>query len=473
MKALRYVGKNGCRESAYTDALAEPSSDTVILDLASKRPNITLRATIDKRKLYLRGSPLVRDFRDIGVMAYVLDTLSRRKDGVDYWSREFDCTFPVRDCSLWKSQGELLSQMLATLAGDQYRMEWLPAGTMPAQAKHNARIPRGFDVVCLFSGGIDSLLGSYQLLQAGRRVLLVGHQSEPATAAAQTQVFAHLMRLFPKRASLVQFRVSASQSEQPLFPIPEGGEDTHRVRSVLFLALAVAVAELAGVREIYMPENGLIALNPPLELSRLGTCSTRTAHPRFLGQFTALAKALGVFTGTLKNPFLYQSKTDMLRNFDPRLKPALLRSVSCSRPSRYQDKHVRHCGYCVPCVYRRAALAACGLDSAADYAFNAFTQLDALTVTTRADFTSLVRFARRYQSLSPLHKQAAVLSQGYFPPSAGGEIGPHPTTDYSPWVQMLDRWTGEFSDLIDERASASTKKSLRLSSSAVGRASRQ
>ena len=472
MKALRYVGKNGCREKAYADLLENPSDDTVILDLASERPNITLRATLDGRPLYLRGSPMGRDFRDVGVMAYVLDTLSLRKDSADYWSREFDCIFPVRDCSLWKSQGERLSQMLATLAGDQYRTEWLPAGTMPIQPKHNARIPRGFEVVCLFSGGIDSLLGAYQLLQAGKRVLLVGHQSEQATAAAQTQVFAHLMRLFPKRASLIQFRVSASKSERLLFPIPEGGEDTHRVRSFLFLSLAAAVAEMAGVREIYMPENGLIALNPPLDLSRLGTCSTRTAHPKFLGQFTALAKALGAFSGTLKNPFLYQSKTDMLRNLDPRFKPALLRSVSCSRPSRYQDRHVRHCGYCVPCVYRRAALAGCGLDSTADYAFDVFTQLDSLTETTRADFTSLVRFTRRYQSLSPLRKQAAVLSQGYFPPGAGGEIGPHPTTDYSPWVQMLDRWTGEFSDLIEERASASTKKSLRWSPPTAGTAGR-
>src|ERR1035437_10079439 len=97
MKALRYVGKNGCREKAYADLLENPSNDTVILDLASKRPNITLRATLDGRPLYLRGSPMGRDFRDVGVMAYVLDTLSLRKDSADYCSREFDSLFPVRD----------------------------------------------------------------------------------------------------------------------------------------------------------------------------------------------------------------------------------------------------------------------------------------------------------------------------------------------------------------------------------------
>ncbi len=80
MKALRYVGKNGCRDKRYRGALAEPPDDLVILDLTSKRPNITLRATIDEQPLHLRTSPGVRDFRDIAVMSYILDTLAPRKD---------------------------------------------------------------------------------------------------------------------------------------------------------------------------------------------------------------------------------------------------------------------------------------------------------------------------------------------------------------------------------------------------------
>lgn len=468
MEALRYVGKNGCRDKRYSSAVVEPPDNLVILDLVSKRPNITLRATIDERPLLLRTSPGVRDFRDITVMSYILDTLALRKDGNDYWSREFNCSFPVRDTKLWKKNQNALSRLLATLAGDQYQYDWLSAVSMPAHPEHRARIPKGHDAVCLFSGGIDSLLGAYKLLKQGKRLLLVGHQSEQATAAAQKEVFKYLVSLFPKQASLVQFRVAVSRKERTLFPVPEGEEETHRVRSFLFLGLAVAVADMAGVHEIYMPENGLIALNPPLDLSRLGTCSTRTAHPRFLRQFLDLASALGAYSGTLKNPFLYESKTDMLRSFEPKLKTALLRSVSCARPSRYQDKHVRHCGYCVPCIYRRAAFAASGLDSASDYAFDIFKQFSGMTETARLDFISLVEFARRYRGQSTLRKQAIVLSQGYFSPTVGAEIGPHKTADYSPWVQMLDHWTAEFLSLVDTQASASTKKSLRWSKTASG-----
>jgi 7-cyano-7-deazaguanine synthase in queuosine biosynthesis len=467
MNALRYVGKNGCQAKVYREFLAEAPEDHTILDVVSKRPNITLRATINRKPLYLGTSPEVRDFRDVGIMGYILDTLQRRKDAPDYWSRQYDCVVPVRNPEAWGANTELLQRLLATLAGDRYSFQWLPAVSMPSHPKHNARVPKGFDAVCLFSGGIDSLLGAYGLLKKGKSLLLVGHQSEPTTAKAQKDVFLHLQRLFPGKACLIQFRLSVSQSAEPQFPLPDRGENTYRVRSFLFLALAVAVANMAGVHELHVPENGLIALNPPLDLSRLGTCSTRTAHPRFLKQFVDLAKALGVYTGTLVNPFLYESKTDMLQCIDARLVPAVQRSVSCAHASLYQDKGVRHCGYCVPCIHRRAAMAEANLDRAADYAFDVFKDIDALTTTTRLDFISLTQFARKFQDLRPLQKQGIVLAQGYFSPDLGGVFGPHPAKDYSPWVQMLERWTARFLALIQASAPAVTKRAIGMGQSPI------
>jgi len=467
MNALRYVGKNACHEESYREVIGGKQPDTVVLDLVSNCPNIVLRATLNEAPLYLNASALIRDFRDIGVMTYILDTLARRDGGVDYWSRDFKCTFPVREPDLWSSNSNRLSRVLATVAGDQYTFDWLSSGALPAQAGHNTHIPRGYDAVCLFSGGIDSLLGAHKLLSEGKRLLLVGHQSEGTTAAAQKALFRQLNRLFPGRALLIQFRVSVSKREQPLFQLPNINEDTHRARSFLFLTLAITIANMAKVQSIYMPENGLIALNAPLDASRLGTCSTRTAHPRFLMQFLDFASALGAYTGSLNNPFLHESKTDMLLSFDPRLKPALLRSVSCSRPNRYQNKHVRHCGYCVPCIYRRAAFASCGIDIASEYAFDVFDNLATLTEIKQRDLVALFRFARKYQVLTPLKQQSVVLAQGYFDPHISGQIGPRDASDYSPWVKMLDRWTRDFLSLIDRKAPSSTKAYLRCQQSSA------
>jgi hypothetical protein len=82
-----------------------------------------------------------------------------------------------------------------------------------------------------------------------------------------------------------------------------------------------------------------------------------------------------------------------------------------------------------------------------------------MTETVRLDFISLIEIARRYRGISGLRKQAIFRSQGYFSPAVGGQIGPHATSDYSPWIQMLEQWTSTFLSLVDTRASASTKKS--------------
>ena len=58
---------------------------------------------------------------------------------------------------------------------------------------------------------------------------------------------------------------------------------------------------------------GLSRLNSSLQISRVGSLSTRTAHPIFLKNFLDLLRSLGIYEGTIRNPFLYESGTDMLR----------------------------------------------------------------------------------------------------------------------------------------------------------------
>jgi hypothetical protein len=150
----------------------------------------------------------------------------------------------------------------------------------------------------------------------------------------------------------------------------------------------------------------------------------------------ALARYLGV---------IYQSKTDMLRGLPPDMVPLVNRSVSCSRPSRYQNLHVRHCGYCVPCIYRRAAMIEAGLDKGIDeYAFDAFLHLQDLKDYQKVDFRALVRFAERHATASEIDLEMTVLAHGYFSPDVGARLGPAATTDYSPWTTMLRSWSQDF-----------------------------
>jgi 7-cyano-7-deazaguanine synthase in queuosine biosynthesis len=366
------------------------------------------------------------------------------------------------DPARWDAATSSLTGCLRKLSGDEITFTWPARSKITGLGSHRAKLPRGFDAVCLFSGGVDSLLGAFRLVSDGKKVLLVGHQADGTAASAQTQLAAALRQNFPKQVALIQCRVSRGWTASPRFPLPEKCEDTHRPRSFLFLGVAIAVANAAGIGDIYIPENGLIALNPPLQISRIGSLSTRTAHPIFLTRFLDFLQGARLYAGSIRNPFLYQSKTDMLRELDPALSQAVVRSVSCARPQRYKDRGVRHCGYCVPCVYRRVSLMAAGLDRAGEYAFDVYNDLPSMTPTTQADFKALVQFAQRVTSATPATRDLIVLSHGYFPHDVGARIGPAPAPDYSPWSEMMLRWAGDFLDRLDALASSRTREIVGL-----------
>src|SRR5712664_2091842 len=89
-------------------------------------------------------------------------------------------------------------------------------------------------------------------------------------------------------------------------------EKTTRGRSFLFLALGVLVGTgFAGPFTLRLPENGLIALNVPLDRLRLGSLSTRTTHPFYLARWNELLKLLGI-SGRLENPYWNKTKGEMV-----------------------------------------------------------------------------------------------------------------------------------------------------------------
>ncbi len=293
-------------------------------------------------------------------------------------------------------------------------------------------------------------------------MILVGHQSEGQAASAQKVLAESLRRMFPGKICLVQCRVSRSTRETPEFNLAPKVERSHRPRSFLFLTLGIGIAARCGISDVFMPENGLMALNIPLQKSRTGTLSTRTAHPSYMMDFIELAQRITGFGGHVRNPFLTQSKTDMLRGLDPALYSLVLRSISCARPSRYNEKGVRHCGYCVPCIHRRIALMDAGIDSPRHYAFDVFRNIGYLDANKQQDFRAVVSFAARITDASVTQLQALVLSHGHFPANVGSTIGTLETKDYAPWTEMVHGWAVDLLDKLYTKASSSTRQAVGL-----------
>ena len=91
-----------------------------------------------------------------------------------------------------------------------------------------------------------------------------------------------------------------------------GSEETTRGRSFLFFSCGVfAGSGLGRAFTLKVPENGLIALNVPLDPLRLGSLSTRTTHPFYTARWNELVRVL-CLPATLDNPYWDRTKGEMV-----------------------------------------------------------------------------------------------------------------------------------------------------------------
>lgn len=319
--------------------------------------------------------PITLDLLLVAGLCYVIDKSAKRADTFDGWTHEFEVQLPVSAPERWQSVAGRLDRALSFLTGDEWHLSFREMGIdffrePEKKRRRKSSEPEKEKVthVCLFSGGLDSLTGAIDLLahEASAILQLVGHYDAAGAAAAQELLFKVLDESYPGRCDLLQMRVS----HRPL----EAEEPTLRSRSLLFMALGIYAARTAGEDvPLYAPENGLIAINVPLDPSRSGSCSTRTMHPFFLSSLRGILKELGV-DNQIINPFEFKTKGECLAECsNPQLLGSLANTtVSCSHPTRKQfwrrrTREVKNCGYCVPCLIRRASLNRINLDDGERY----------------------------------------------------------------------------------------------------------
>jgi hypothetical protein len=318
-------------------------------------------ALVDLAKLGLSPSEAGVDLLVVAAHVHAADTrISRHTEAQDGWTREIRLVVPVSDPILWTQASPILIRALQFLTGDRWNIGFRkrPKGKEKFVVDvEQTLLPPAFDGVSLFSGGLDSLIGAIDELDAGSMPLLVSHAGEPLVSKSQDDVFAGLEAAYPK-AGFERMRVWMSFQNELVDGV--GAEETTRGRSFLFLSLAAACG--SGLQKDFIlrvPENGLIALNVPLDELRLGALSTRTTHPFYLSRWNELLKAIGI-AGRLDNPYWNKTKGEMVSACaNSRLLQKLAPlSLSCSSPAkaRWKGKPQGHCGYCLPCLIRRAAL---------------------------------------------------------------------------------------------------------------------
>ncbi|GAB6142419.1 hypothetical protein JCM14076_31490 [Methylosoma difficile] len=306
-----------------------------------------------KKKVEQAGlcpSIAVWDFTTIALSVAAVDISLNRANSVDGWTRQIDLTIHLYEPSVWGSVKKDLENTLRFLTGDFWELTFLDGGIDPPRAKQIKQYDG--DCVSLLSGGVDSLVGAIDLVADKHNPLFV---SQVVGDDAKTQ------RKYVQRIKSGDTHFQWSHKIHR----PKGeSEKSTRGRSIIFFAFA-ALAASAITRSddnpvpIYVPENGFISLNIPLNSGRMGSFSTKTTHPVYLAGIQKIWCALGM-NMELIAPYQFKTKGELLSECKDQklLKELIADSTSCGK---YLSNGHLHCGRCVPCVVRRAAFLKAGI----------------------------------------------------------------------------------------------------------------
>ena len=305
----------------------------------------------------------------ISLMVFYADRKVRRSLQPDAWTRSFKVYMPVLCLDKWNANKQLLELMLDFLTGDHWQFQFRERGLNKYETLRHNVISKSKDKLsatefCMLSGGLDSFIGATDLLVSGHKPIFVGnYNGGKGVSVYQKKVIDILSAHFAYDKNRYYQFYAAPKS---------GKEDTTRSRSLMFFSHAIMLASgMGNPVTLYVPENGVISLNIPLTVHRSGSLSTRTTHPRFMGLLRQLTANLGLPIAIV-NLYQFKTKGEMIRDcLDPQfLKRNVKWTMSCSHPDlgRYTgDSEPSHCGCCLPCTIRRAAIKFAGIRDESKY----------------------------------------------------------------------------------------------------------
>jgi hypothetical protein len=369
------------------------------------------------------------DWLEILGHLFACDIACERGEGDVDWVRSIELWLPVRDPDFWSQHRTSIEGIWSDLTADelQLRFEQDPEA---APAPRMARLPLpDHDCVTLISGGQDSFTGALDLLDAGRRPLLLSHSASGAVNAAQNTVEATLRRLDP---NLVRLKLGAHKARDRPFP---GAESSQRSRTFLFVGAAALVAALGGSGEVLLNENGIMALHLPLTAARIGSLSTHTASPPILERMRLLACAVLGRPLRVHNRLVGMTKPDVVgRAVSLGHAQDMVNTVSCWQIGRTS----RHCGICTPCLLRRVS---CEHHAVHDVPYEAdlFDQRNALKDPRARD--NLTHFVSLIEDLAEL---TDVELEYEYPELLGGA----PAMTLAQAIELHRRWADQASTVL-------------------------
>lgn len=316
-----------------------------------------------------RNIDLVR----IAAAVLAADRSASRSGRLSSWNqRDISLTVDVLAASPWnKVKGEF-EQLLGFLTGDAWSLTFRREQGAPEQI---GRVGIDAKRVVLLSGGADSatgaLLSAIELDSRHEKQVLVSHWSSTNLSPLQSRIAAEIERMVPG-STADHVKIHIARGRHAPGGTAYGRENSTRSRSLLFIALGLAIASVDEL-PLWLPENGYASINPPLSKSRRGSLSTKTTHPKFIAGLRRILEAVGAHNDVV-NPYANVTKGEMFAQVADAIGDAaasryLTMTSSCSHTGArsYGIAPDVACGVCFGCVLRRASFTASGLSDGSRY----------------------------------------------------------------------------------------------------------
>jgi 7-cyano-7-deazaguanine synthase in queuosine biosynthesis len=403
--------------------------DDVIIHLYKENERYSTNINFDFTPLYsfARDKESVAfDFLFFSVLIYNIDRfVNRHIFSLEGWTREINIiNMPVIHIDEFQHVKTQMDAAISFLTGDIWDINYCGSEGSLYQAKEDIKNwgdVSVFEKVCLFSGGLDSLIGAIDELETmpqQKKLLLISHKDLGKEGIDQNSIISIFSQqhFYDNRYAQIQTSVGIGKKDMGE---RIARESTFRSRSLLFIGMGVYAAYKIGQdTSLIIPENGTIALNIPLMPSRRSACSTRTTHPTFMNRLQGILFEIGI-TNQMYNPCELKTKGEMVadsRNPDT-LQQLVNASCSCAKRSHthYWDtrgRNIKHCGMCLPCIYRRVSLHMNGIDDARQYGTDVFNgqrfDVENLSQKSPRDFRTLLEFLRRRPSIERIEKELLI-----------------------------------------------------------------
>lgn len=395
------------------------------------------------------------DFFIISSLVYGIDNLINRDIySNEGWARDLEVDFPVYNLSVWQGNEGLLEQVLNFLTGDYWSISFSQNQIVDMFKPKFGRWTKKINIyekekikaVSLFSGGLDSLIGivnELDKLTEDEKILLVSHFDFKSAGPNRDQIklYSYLNDKYSDKIYWIQSKVALSRRDKNSLKIDV--ETNYRSRSLFFLGLG---CYLTPLEKLIVPENGTISINYPLTPSRVSSLSTRTTHPFVLNNVNKLLVNCGINV-EVENPFKFDTKGEMYIDSNQGILDDIYeKSVSCGKRGRKQHwmnkTGTEHCGTCMPCIYRRAALNKAGLDT--QLYGNDITQAN--KINDFVDMPALFSYLNRNISLEKMKRDLLV----------NGSINFNQLTTYSHMVlrskeEVLQLFKDKGNDFVKEK----------------------